>query len=322
MDSHAESVVAGKNVLILNDTGNTITVGPFTPELGKLNKVRIVDCAIAHDCPYTGKTHILVLYNALYVPSVDNNLVPPFVVRRRGHTINDVPKIQCSDPTEDNHCIQFEDTEIRIPLQLTGIISYFDSRAPTLDEVQEAVAKDLAIEMNTQEDTWDPHDPQFAREESLMLNYEGRMTDKQLRDRQLFHDYELESHIHDAEEIDIGAVSNTLSSNALSEAVEEVDELECFCNSGGQTLNEVFADPPDLSDDILYVGSVSQNGKQSAVTPSELSKIFRIDEKTAKTTLDVTTHHIRRSTDPTLNRRFSTNDRRLRYRNIKEFFLY
>ena len=129
LDSHAASIVVGRNVLVLRETGKTVNVSPFTKSLGTISKVNVVDCAIAHDCPFSGETRVIIMYNALHIPEMDHNLVPPFVVRRRGNLLSDVPKIHVSDPSVDDHSLQFDDSTVRIPLQLTGTTSYFDSRA-------------------------------------------------------------------------------------------------------------------------------------------------------------------------------------------------
>ena len=178
-------------MLILNETGKTVDVGPFTESLGSLKKVKVVDCAIAHDCPYSGNRRLIIMYNALYVPEMHHNLVPPFVVRRKGNVINDVPKIQCRDPTEDDHAICFADTGVRITLQLINTTSYFDSVRPTLHEVTEAMEDDTILELNLEEDEWDPHNPSYAREESLMLDFEGKMIEQRVRDREILRERDL-----------------------------------------------------------------------------------------------------------------------------------
>ena len=40
--------------------------------------------AVDYDCEYTGKTFILVIYNALYFRNMDTNLVPPITMRLAG----------------------------------------------------------------------------------------------------------------------------------------------------------------------------------------------------------------------------------------------
>ena len=45
------------------------------------------------------KTYILTVRNALHVPSMEHNLIPPFIMREAGLVINDVPRIHTR--TED-----------------------------------------------------------------------------------------------------------------------------------------------------------------------------------------------------------------------------
>ena len=92
MDTHASSIVVGDDVLITHDSGKSANVDPFSEQLGKIKDVPIVDCVIAHDCQYTGLTHYLAMYNVLYIPSMKENLIPPFVVRRQGNIVNDIPQ--------------------------------------------------------------------------------------------------------------------------------------------------------------------------------------------------------------------------------------
>ena len=135
LDSHAASIVAGRNVHVLRDSGRTVDVGPFTESLGKLKRIPVVDCAIAHDCPYSGTTRVMILYNALHIKEMNHNLLPPFVVRRKGNILNDIPKMQVQDPSVEDHSIFFPNDDVRIPLQLIDTISYFSLRKPTHDEL-------------------------------------------------------------------------------------------------------------------------------------------------------------------------------------------
>jgi hypothetical protein len=71
LDSHANMIVVGDNVLILYDSGVTCPVQGYNPDTGP-NEHRIVDVAIKHDCPVTAKSYIIVLYDAL-VPRITNS---------------------------------------------------------------------------------------------------------------------------------------------------------------------------------------------------------------------------------------------------------
>eukprot|EP00980_Cylindrotheca_fusiformis_P014394 scaffold3830_cov85-Cylindrotheca_fusiformis.AAC.6 len=137
LDSHANMPVLGRNSFILSDTGKTAEVSPFSPDYEPM-EIKIVDGAIAYDCPYTGKLYILVIRNALYVPSMNDNLIPPFILREKGIYVNDTAKIHQDDPTISTHAIEFPGFDLRIPLQLWGTFSYFQSRRPTLVELEES----------------------------------------------------------------------------------------------------------------------------------------------------------------------------------------
>ena len=62
-----------------------------------------MDTVIAYDCPHSVETCLLVARNALCVPSMDHNLVPPFILREAGLILNDKPKIHYEDPSVEDH---------------------------------------------------------------------------------------------------------------------------------------------------------------------------------------------------------------------------
>ena len=80
LDSHANMVYLGRHALIIEDTGKTVDVKPFTPNYNALQKVPVVTGAILTEFAFTGKTRIFIFYNALSVPAMDHNLVPPFIL--------------------------------------------------------------------------------------------------------------------------------------------------------------------------------------------------------------------------------------------------
>ena len=85
-------------------------------------------------------------------------------------------------------------------------------------------------------------------------------------------------------------------------------------------------DPMELDDDTNDVlldnlmASTAQAGKSRGVDPKHLSKIWRISREDAQRTIDVTTQMSIRTDDPVLSRNYSTHDRMLRYKRIKDLF--
>jgi hypothetical protein len=156
LDSHANMPVVGQNAYIISDTGRVADVSPFTPDYASM-QIRIVDAAVQYDCPYDGESYILVIRNMLYVPSMKNNLLPPFILRQAGIKLNDTPKIQVDAPTVEEHSIMFPETGFRIPLSLWGTFSYFPTCKPTATTMQES----NEIYMLTT-DQFNPHDDLYA----------------------------------------------------------------------------------------------------------------------------------------------------------------
>jgi len=109
LDTHANMPVVGRHVCVLATTGKMVEVSPHAPDC-KAMQVPLVDAAVRCDCPHEGKSHILAIRNALHVPSMNNNLIPLFLLREAGTTVNDAPKTQITDPCESDHATTFPDT--------------------------------------------------------------------------------------------------------------------------------------------------------------------------------------------------------------------
>jgi hypothetical protein len=84
--------VVGGHDYIISETGKIADVSPFTPDY-KSMEIPLVDAAIQYEDPYNNKVYILVIHNALYVPTMTNILLPPFILRQAGIEVNNVPKI-------------------------------------------------------------------------------------------------------------------------------------------------------------------------------------------------------------------------------------
>ena len=84
MDLHANMVVIGAQVTIIQKTGKYADVNGFSSEVGKISRVPIVDAVLAYDFPISGKTTLLVARNALFMQSMNHNLIPPFIVQEAG----------------------------------------------------------------------------------------------------------------------------------------------------------------------------------------------------------------------------------------------
>ena len=77
-------VVIGAQGTIIQNTGKYADVNGFSPDVGTMSRVPIVDSAMGYDRPISGKTTLLAARNALFVESMDHNLIPPFIMREAG----------------------------------------------------------------------------------------------------------------------------------------------------------------------------------------------------------------------------------------------
>ena len=120
IDSHSNMGVFGKHYFVFEKTGRTCNFQTFSVELGISADFPIVDGAIAYDFPYTKTTYVLILSNSLHMPTMEHNLIPPFIMRSGGVIFSDVPKIHCGDPNIEYQCIRFKNSDLKIPMQISG----------------------------------------------------------------------------------------------------------------------------------------------------------------------------------------------------------
>ena len=96
---------------MFESTGITFNVQPFSSDLGVAKDFPIFDGALECYCPYTGEVY-LVIKNALHVPSMDYNLIPPFMMRCGSVIINDFPNTHCEHPMVDDHSVSFDQSNL------------------------------------------------------------------------------------------------------------------------------------------------------------------------------------------------------------------
>ena len=80
LDSHANKPVVGREALVVKQSGKMVEVSPFTPDYKPI-KVEVGNAVVQYDSPLDGKEYMLVIRNALCVPSMNNNLIPLFIMR-------------------------------------------------------------------------------------------------------------------------------------------------------------------------------------------------------------------------------------------------
>jgi len=102
---------------------------------------KVVDAAIWYTCRDTGDHLILMINQAIYVPEIEHCLLCPMQCRINGMEINEVAKFLTTNPTISSHSITIADPANAvhlntIPLQLEGVVSYFEYSLPTSIEYE------------------------------------------------------------------------------------------------------------------------------------------------------------------------------------------
>ena len=169
-----QMVAVGHQAYVISHTNQFVNVQAFTDEVTGLRDIPVVDAAIGYDCPYSGETYILALKNALCVPSMSHNLVPPFILREAGLRDNDKPKIHCKDPSVENHSLFHEESGLRIPFTMDETLTVFPTRALTDKEIEQAEVYST-IYLTPDSHKWDPHDESCKINEDPFLNCNGDM---------------------------------------------------------------------------------------------------------------------------------------------------
>ena len=142
LDSHADTCVVGKNALVFQDFDRPVDVCGYDPKGPVTKSLRTVSAALAYTNHSHGETVILVIHQAIYIPSLSHNLLCPNQLRLNDVAVDERPKCLTERPTEETHTIKHPgDAEDCLPpltihLDLKGLTSCFPTRKPTEEEFE------------------------------------------------------------------------------------------------------------------------------------------------------------------------------------------
>lgn len=314
MDSHADSPVVGQGALEVRDCGRTVLVGGFSDELGEPMRVRVIDALLLYEDDISGEQYLLLIRNALSVPSMNHHLIPPFMMRLAGVEVDECAKFLSKNPSVANHSLYFPDEDVRIPMSIHNIFSYIPTRMPSTQDVEDLMDKQL--ELTPQLPQWDPQSDYYQQREADMVNYRGGL--REVKTNTI-------------------ASTSTDDDNEIRFVSEVLDKtLDPILLANELTLRRQLSvslpteSRTDASDpigsfgiDVANVSVVRSRGSKSDLTPDHLASVWGISRDLAVRTLRVTTRYCPRNTkDISLNKRYSQNDRMLRYdRMISDLFM-
>jgi hypothetical protein len=142
----------------LETSGEVATVFSFSEESTPFDKIPIGTIATSWTDEGSGETFVLLFPESLYFGDrLPHSLLCPNQMRAYGTKVEDVPR---QYDINSAHSIQVHG--ISIPLDMDGVISYFESRKPTDDELDNCRRITL-----TSDDKWNPRDPTFAEQEEI-----------------------------------------------------------------------------------------------------------------------------------------------------------
>ena len=114
----------GKHAHIFMDHERSVDIVGYDKSKRTLtSNMKTVSGTLAYDNPTSGTTVIIVLHQAIHVPTMDSNLICPLQVRMNDVKLDDKSKFLTEDPTDESHAISYEDnmgTLVNITLSLKG----------------------------------------------------------------------------------------------------------------------------------------------------------------------------------------------------------
>jgi len=260
-----------------------------------------VTAAVIFDCEFTGTSHVLVIHNALYIKDMEVNLIPPMMMRLAGIKVNECPKFLSDQPSINDHCAYFPDHDIRIPFLLEGIVSYIPTRKPSNKELKDAEGEYLLLTPNTQD--WDPHTTVYRDQEYLMTDYNGHVKSNESSKKTIISSFNAKFNMDEYEASDVYS-SPTYFINAVSVLpIHECSRMNDLGSSSGEQIH--------------CVNGVSSSKSGIKVDERLMAKKLNIPLEMARKTILVTTQHaIRSGSNPSLTRKYKTNDKMLRYKRL------
>ena len=233
---------------------------------------------------------------AVYIPDLAHNLLSTMQVRLNDVKVNETPRFLTETPNEHTHSLvsPMDDSDLPyvIPLTLKGVASSFPTRKPTREEFDQLPH----LVLTGDSPDYDPHDPTFEQQEDALIKHVSETGDR----------IGAGPPIHR-----ICLVSNT--SLMARRVNSELDGVRCTLQSISVTLDEEAL--PRALESTIEAIRTSAPGKH--LDADHLAKCWGIDLHTARRTVKATTQPgIRTLLNPSLSRRFRTNDRQLRYRRL------
>jgi hypothetical protein len=284
LDSHANTCVLGCSALIILDYNGPVSVVGYDESLGS-KTYQTVSGVVAYNDPQTRRTLHLIIDQAIHIPHLDHHLLCPMQCRVNDVVVNNLPKFLAADPTDQMHALTLTDQDnplqpVILPLILWGVTSLLNIKSTTINEFNSH--DHLRLHLTSETLTWDPTTNLYEKQENIMMDYSGNIVrDAAVRGPKLIL-YELQSLTTDLADLNQVLTAHVIMSSVNSSL------------SGHVRLR-----------------------KTAPIDFMTLAGQWMIALDRAKETVQWTTQRgVRTCLNPTLARRFLTNDRMLCYKRL------
>ena len=104
VDSNADTICLGRRVLKIFDNNSPVNVQGYAASLG-IRQYQTISEIIGYAHPFTGRKYSIVIHQAIHMSELGHHLLYPMQVRENGVTMNECPRMYCSDPTPESHAM-------------------------------------------------------------------------------------------------------------------------------------------------------------------------------------------------------------------------
>ena len=259
MDTLADTSCAGCNWTPVYFTGDQVDVAPFTDSYQAMQNIPVATCATLITAE-NEQQYMLIGHEMLFFgSSLKQSLLNPNQLRMAGVTVVDDPTVE--------HGFGIHTDQIFIPFQTAGTTVYFESEAPTLEQVEDLSIPHIVL---TSEEPWDPQTVQ------LRPHFRGTYrTDKFA--------------VQHISSIATGTKAILMEAMTVETGMEHLIEISpVLC-------------PHELDRRLIH--AVKYETRHSEVNAQEIAKKFQISLETAERTLQMTTQQgIRQAIHPLTKR--------------------
>ena len=281
LDSHADTIVASSNCVVLHYTGDECDVSPFQKDYDAIKNVKIATVSTAWQSHHTGQTYILVFNQALWMGELmDHTLINPNQLRYHGTIVQDNPM------SREPLYVMTEDKQFCMGLQMFGTIVCANTFTPSDSDLESYPH----IIMSSPH-PWDPSTVKFPTTAMSMSEFRGGS----------FNVSSLRTYDHSQQIETDGSNDTELNDNVLFD-FNIIRRRIC-----GMSQNDTQLQKPEIDtgiSDIPDTHTFVSEERRTDVSPQALSERWGINLSTSIKTLKKTTQKFLRSGILPLSRRY------------------